>query len=147
MAGTKSSAVRIGIMSFSDGRKRVHDTLRPSIEQHQETLAKVLEQAGVAPVIADEIAWTPRLAVAGAKQLVAADVAAVVFNIPVFAFPNLAGLAATVLRKPVAIVSPGEANLPGMGGLLAAGGALRQMGITEERIWGPYDSDASRRRL
>ncbi len=143
----KTAPVRIGIMSFSDGRKRVHDSLQPAIERHQHTLTAVLEHTGVTPVVADRIAWTPRLAVAGAKQLVAADVAAVVFNIPVFAFPNLPGLAAAVLRRPVAIVSPGEADLPGMGGLLAAGGALRQMGVTEERIWGPYDSERSRRRL
>lgn len=139
--------VRIGIMSFSDGRKRVHDTLAETIGGHQEALAGLIRELGATPVLAEDIAWTPRLAVDGARQLIAADVSAVLFNIPVFAFPNLAGLAAARLQMPIAILSPGEANLPGMGGLLAAGGALRQIGVFEERIWGPYDSAATRRRV
>jgi L-fucose isomerase-like protein len=65
-----------------------------------------------------------RMAVQEAKRLVAQDVCAVIFNIPVFAFPNLSVIAADVLQKPIAVLSPGEPGLPGMGGMLAAGGAL-----------------------
>jgi len=141
------SEVKIGLLSFSDGRKRVHDGLRPAIERHEGAARQALEQVGATVVACEEPIWTPRMAVAQSKALVAADVAAVVFNIPVFAFPNLSAIAAAVLQKPVAIMSPGEPDLPGMGGLLAAGGALHQMGAFQERIWGPYDSARTRGRL
>ncbi|MGD2175834.1 MAG: hypothetical protein PVJ27_10565 [Candidatus Brocadiaceae bacterium] len=138
---------RIGLLSFSDGRKRVHKSLEAGIREHQDHLQAIIEQSGAAAAVAEEVAHSPRIAVREARKLLAADVAAVVFNIPVFAFPNFAALAARVLRKPVAILSPAQPDLPGMGGLLAAGGALHQMGIRHERIWGPYGSDATRRRL
>jgi L-fucose/D-arabinose isomerase len=139
--------VRIGVISFSDGRKRVHDGLAPEIAKHQDVLVAQIRELGAEVVQADEIVWTPRMAVQAAKKLTAADVAAVVFNIPAFSFPNFAALAATVLHKPVAILSPGEAGLPGMGGMLAAAGALRQIGLFEDRIWGAYDSASTRLQL
>ena len=134
-------APRIGLMSFSDGRKRVHDGLVDGIRRHEENIAKTLAELGSQPVVADEVSYRPRMAVAAAKQLVAADVAAVVFNIPVFAFPHLSVLAADVLKKPVAILSPGEAGLPGMGGLLASGGALEQ--IRKKGYADKFRSDAA----
>jgi len=139
--------VRIGLISFSDGRKRVHDGLTPAITKHQDALVAQIQSLGAQVVVADEIVWTPRLAVQAAKKLIAEDVAGVVFNIPAFSFPNFAALAATVLGKPVAILSPGESELPGMGGMLAAAGALRQIGLFEDRIWGPYDSPSTRLQL
>lgn len=139
--------MRIGVLSFSDGRKRVHEDLRERIENHERRLVEVLEGVGATVVAGPEPVWRPRMAVQQAKQLIAEDVASVVFNIPVFAFPNLSAIAAAVLEKPVAIVSPGEPGLPGMGGLLAAGGGLHQMGMFQERIWGPYDSPETRARL
>lgn len=139
--------VRIGLLSFSDGRKRVHESLRAGIEAHEKVLTREIERAGASPVIACEIIHSPRAAVREARRIASADVAGAVFSIPVFAFPNFAALAARVLGRPVAIMSPGEAGLPGMGGMLAAGGALHQMGIFQERIWGPFESEESRARL
>jgi L-fucose/D-arabinose isomerase len=147
MTTPQEPASRIALISFSDGRKRVHESLRAGIEKQQEHIAALIRETGAEPVIADEVVYTPRGAVREAKKLLAQDVAAAVFNIPVFAFPNLAAIAARVLGRPVAILSPGESTLPGMGGLLAAGGALHQMGIDHERIWGAYDSHETRQRL
>ena len=138
---------RIGLLSFSDGRQRVHEGLRAGIEAHQAKIKAALEAMGAEVVVAEEVIWRPRMAVAAAKAMRAADVSAAVFNIPVFAFPNLSVLAGDVLQAPLAILSPGEAKLPGMGGLLAAGGALEQAGMFQRRIWGPLDDPAVLRRL
>jgi L-fucose isomerase len=137
---------RIGLLSFSDGRKRVHDGLRPGIEAHQERLRRLIEEAG-AEAVAGEVVHTPRMAAAEAKALLGRDVAGVVFNLSVFAFPNFAAVAARLLGRPIALLSPAEPGLPGMGGMLAAGGGLRQMGVPHERIWAPYESEEARRRL
>lgn len=138
---------RIGLLSFSDGRKRVHEGLKAGIEAHQANIRAALEEIGAEVVLAGEVIYTPRMAVTQAKKLLGRDVAAVIFNIPVFAFPNLSVLAANVLQKPVAIASPGESHLPGMGGMLAAGGAIEQIGLQQQRIWGPLSEDKVQRQL
>ncbi|MFO7959279.1 MAG: L-fucose isomerase [Candidatus Brocadiia bacterium] len=147
MSAEARATARIGLMSFSDGRQRVHESLRPQIQEYQDRVEEMIRKAGAEPVVAEEIAWSPRRAVREAKRLLSQDIAAVVFNISVFSFPSFAALAARVLDKPVAILSAGEAGLPGMGGMLAAGGALHQMGMFEERIWGKFDSRDSQRKL
>jgi len=142
-----TTSTRIGLLSFSDGRKRVHEGLKPGILKQQKLIREAIQDMGATVVAGQEVVYMPRIAVREAKRVLAGDVAAVVFNIPVFAFPNLSVIAAGILQKPVAILSPGEPNLPGMGGLLAAGGAIEQIGIFQERIWGPLDREETRRRL
>ena len=147
MSAATGEGVRIGLLSFSDGRERVHQGLLPGIQAHQEQLRLLIEQAGAEAMVAEEVVHTPRTAVREAKRLLAGDVAGVVFNLSVFAFPNFAAIAARILGKPIALLSPAEPQLPGMGGMLAAGGALHQMGVLHERIWAPFDSAEAARRL
>ena len=142
-----SRQYRIGVMSFSDGRRRVHEGLKAGILEQEERIAQALASLGAEPVRASDVSFTPRMAVSAAREMLAGDAAGVVFNIPVFAFPNLSLLAADVLRKPLALLSPGDAGLPGMGGLLAAGGAAEQAGHHQVRIWGPVDRPEIRREL
>ncbi len=137
---------RIGLLSFSDGRLRVHEGLCAGIVEQQERLRGLIEEAG-AEAVAGQVVHTPRMAAREARALLAADVAGVVFNLSVFAFPNFAAIAARLLGRPIALLSPAEPGLPGMGGMLAAGGALHQMGVPHERIWAPYEGEEARRRL
>ncbi len=146
MNASTEGKTRIGLLSFSDGRPRVHEGLRPGIEAQQERLRALIDSAG-AEAVPGEVIHTPRMAAREAKKLLAADVAGVVFNLSVFAFPNFAAIAARLLERPIALLSPAEPGLPGMGGMLAAGGALHQMGVPHERIWAPYDGEEARRRL
>lgn len=81
------------------------------------------------------------------KKLLSTDLSSVIFNIPVFAFPNFAILAADILQKPIAIISPQEASLPGMGGMLASAAAIEQCGHKIERIWGQIQDSKVRRKL
>jgi L-fucose isomerase len=143
----KTPSTRLGLLSFSDGRHRVHEGLKPGILEKEKPIREAIEDMGATVVPGEDVIFTPRMAVREAKRLLGFDVAALVFNIPVFAFPNLSVLAAGILQKPVAILSPGEPDLPGMGGLLAAGGAIEQIGIFQKRIWGPLDGQTTRRRL
>lgn len=142
-----SPSTRIGLLSFSDGRKRVHEALKRGILEKEKRIREAVEDMGATVVAGEDVVYTPRMAVREAKRLLGGDVAGVIFNIPVFAFPNLSVIAAGILQKPVAILSPGEPNLPGMGGLLAAGGGIEQIGVFQQRIWGPLESEAIRERL
>jgi len=138
---------RIGIISFSDGRERVHNGLLGGILGHQQKIAAAVTELGADAIVADEVAFKPRIAVKEAKRLLSQDISAVILNIPVFAFPNLSVIAADVLNKPIAMLTPADSALPGMGGLLAAGGALEQSGHTAFKIWGSLNDPSIRREL
>ncbi|MBE7557899.1 L-fucose isomerase [bacterium] len=120
----------------------MHETLAETIVRHEAALRTAL---GRDPLLAAlpsvEIAHSSKLARQGAKALLAADAEAAVFNIPVFAFPNFAVIAARVLGLPVILSSPQEGKLPGLGGIMATHGALAQIGHPSLKIWGDPSHD------
>jgi L-fucose isomerase len=133
----KSRPYRTGLLSFSDGRYRVHKSLEQKIKLHAGVLAEAIDEDPLLePVEASEIAYSSRLARAIAKEMRKADVEAAVFNIPVFAFPNFSLISARVLGLPVMLSSPKDGSLPGLGGIMAAHGAMSQAGIDSCKIWG-----------
>ncbi len=129
--------IRLGLLSFSDGRDRVHATLEPDIAQHQRRIAALLSGTGEAEVVTgDGIVHSNDSARAEARRLAAQGLDAVVFNIPVFAFPNYVVLAARLVgRSPILLLGPHDPRYPGLTGLMAAGGALHQSDILHERLW------------
>jgi len=128
---------RVGLLAFSDGRLRVHKTLEDTIRRHAGVLADAINKDPLLSVIeADEIAHSSKIARRIAKQMRADDAEAAVFDIPVFAFPNFSLLAARVLGLPVLLSSPKDGKLPGLGGIMAAHGAMRQIGLKSMKLWG-----------
>jgi L-fucose isomerase len=91
----------IGILSFSDGRKRVHDGLAPYITDCEKRLVRIFEEdGGFKTVTGKEIIWNAELARTEADRLSAAQVDGIIFNVPVFAFPNYSLIAAMRGRGP-----------------------------------------------
>lgn len=136
MPRTKSP-FRVGLLSFSDGRQRVHESLAGTIRDHESTLAATIAQDPLLELVPpEEIIHSIRQAKAAAKRLRAAGAEALIFNIPVFAFPNYSLMAARLLEMPVILSSPKNAALPGLGGILAAHGAMTQIGLRTAKIWG-----------
>lgn len=128
---------RAGLMGFSDGRLRVHKTLEDTITRHLEALAESLHSDPLLRVYpAGEIACSAKLARQGAMNLRSRNAEAAVFAIPVFAFPNFSLIAARVLGLPALLSSPKDGKLPGLGGIMAAGGAMRQAGLPFQKLWG-----------
>ena len=85
---------------------------------------------------AREIATSSRIAREMAREARRAGIEVALFNIPVFAFPNYSLLAARLLDLPVAISSPKDGTLPGLGGIMAAHGAMRQIGLKSRNVLG-----------
>jgi L-fucose isomerase len=128
---------RVGLLSFSDGRLRVHESLAGVIERHETTLLDAVgRDPQLSAIPASEIIHSVAQARAAAKEMRAAGVEAVVFNIPVFAFPNYSLMAARLLEMPVLLNSPKDPALPGLGGIMAAHGAMTQIGIRAFKMWG-----------
>ena len=135
---------KVGILSFSDGRKRVHDGLKDYIKQCELKLFGALKEADDIDIfVAREIIWNAEVLRSCCDDLRQYNVDALVFNIPVFAFPNLVLLAAKQLNKPILVFSPENGKLPGLGGMLAAANMLEQNGIRCKRVWGNIESGES----
>ena len=140
--------INVTILSFSDGRKRVHDTLEPYIAEQAERLRASLESTGEIKVrVAGNIVWNNALAKSEAIACLAGYPDAVILNIPVFAFPNFAMIAASLLTSPCLAIAPVNGKLPGLGGLQAATNAIRQVGLKCDKVWGNIEEDATLQRV
>jgi L-fucose isomerase len=128
--------IRLGLLSFSDGRDRVHESLAPEIRKHEARIKRILEATGeIELVVADEIVHSAETARQQVRQLAAHYLDGMILNIAVFAFPNFVVLAAQEGPGPYLLLGPHDSRYPGLTGLLAAGGALNQSGIQHERLW------------
>jgi L-fucose isomerase len=140
--------IKLGLISFSDGRERVHASLAPDIRAYELKIKHILEQTGELQIeVAHEIAYTPEIARREAQRLADMHLDGTIFNIPVFAFPHYAVIAAQVGRGPYFLLGPQDPRYPGLGGLLGAAGALTQIGLVHERLWGDLDDESVARRI
>ncbi len=128
---------RVGIITFSDGREFVHRELLEMNRSFEDRLAKALENTGDVEVVrASEIAWKPSLAKKAAKELMKAEVEVTIFNYAIWCWPHLSIIASLYAPGPYLLYGEINPAYPGMVGLLAAAGALEQVGIVPERVWG-----------
>ncbi len=132
--------IRIGLLSFSDGRERVHKNLSPSIEKNADLIRERLEASGQIEVIpGDEIIWRHSQAREQAKLIAGKGVDGTILNVPVFAFPNLVRISGQFAQSPFLAYSPLFGGLPGLGGMLGASGAMEQVGRACEKVYGSLD--------
>jgi len=132
--------IRIGLLSFSDGRERVHKNLSPIIEETARQIRKKLEDTEKIKVISGkEIIWQHAQAREQARFVAAQGVDGTILNVPVFAFPNLVRIACQFAQAPFLAFSPLFGGLPGLGGMLGASNALEQVGIPCEKVYGSLD--------
>jgi L-fucose isomerase len=133
---------RVGLLTMSDGRKSVHADVESFASDAEDRLAKALETSGHHVVRAQELVWTNEAAVAEARRVAAARPDVTIFNIPVWAFPHFSMLAASETPGPLVLLSSLDPAYPGMVGLLAAGGALDQVGRVHARVCGDVGDPA-----
>jgi L-fucose isomerase len=131
---------RVGLLSLSDGRGRVHTGLVPVIEGYNDKLVAALEAGGDVEVVRGETPLNhPETARREAERLKQAGVQAVIFHQPVFGFPHFAAIAAQVLDPPFLVLSPREPNYPSLVGLLTIGASFAQLEIPHVRMWGDIE--------
>ena len=129
--------IRIGVLSFSDGRERIHQGLVPDIQANEDALVSALEATGEVEIIRGQaIVHNPEEARREAMRMVAEGASALVFHVSVFAFPNYMVIAANMARLPVLLFGLADPRYPGMGSLLATSASFDQVGVPHHRIWG-----------
>lgn len=128
---------RVRVLSFSDGRQRVHESLASAIDSHERSLRLAIEKDRLlANIQGSEAIHSAAQAKRAASEARAVGLDVAVFNIPVFAFPNFSLIAARLLDLPVLLCSPKDPALPGLGGIMAAHGAMAQIGLKSVKLWG-----------
>ena len=137
----------VGLMTVSDGRRAVHDGIAGFALGVEDRIARALGEQGHAVVRAESLVWTNELAVSEARRLADARPDLTIISIPVWAFPHFTMLAARETHGPLLLFSTVDPQYPGMVGMLAAGGALDQIGRVHGRAWGEIDDPAVRARV
>lgn len=139
---------RVGILTFSDGRESVYHEVEPINRQFQERLAQALQASGeVDPVVGREIIWTAELARNEAARLAHEGCEATIFNFAVWSFPHLAVIASQFAPGPFLLFSNINPRYPGMVGMLAAAGALDQIGVMHGRLFGDIRNEVVLRKV
>ncbi|QIN79561.1 fucose isomerase [Rubrobacter marinus] len=138
---------KVAILTMSDGRDFVHKDLIGFARGVEGNIAAALEGAGHEVVRSEELVWTNRLAVSEARRMADARPDLTIFNIPVWAFPHFSMLAARETPGPLLLFSNIDPQYPGMVGMLAAAGALDQIGRTYARAYGDVSDPEVLRRV
>jgi len=131
--------IRVGILTFSDGRDYIHKDLEPLNRRYQQGLAATLEQAGVEVVQGEEIIWNQRVAQAEGRRLAQAGCDLTICNYAIWCYPHLTAVATAFAPGPYLLFCNVHPSEPGMVGMLAAAGTLAQVGRPHTRVWGKIE--------
>lgn len=129
--------IKVGILTFSDGRKYIHDTLVELNQKYQDRLVDALQSTGFIDVVSGrEIIWNPEGARSEGSWLRENGVDMTIFNYAIWAFPHLSAIAATFAPGPYLLFSNLHPSEPGMVAMLSSAGTMDQLGLTYTRVWG-----------
>lgn len=129
--------VKVGILTFSDGRKYIHETLVNLNQEYQNRLAAALEATGeVEAIQGQEIIWTPEGAKRESQRLRDLGAEMTIFNYAIWAFPNLSAIATSFAPGPYLLFCNLHPSEPGMVAMLSSAGSMDQLGLTYRRVWG-----------
>jgi L-fucose isomerase len=135
---------KVGILTFSDGRKYIHDTLVELNLRYQDRLARALEATGLVEVVPGrEIIWNSEGARNEGRYLQQAGVDMTILNYAIWAFPNLTAIATTFAPGPYLLFCNLHPSEPGMVAMLSSAGAMDQLGLTYSRVWGDIQEPAT----
>lgn len=138
---------RIAVMTVSDGRESVHREVGPFGLDVQHRVVAALQARGHDVVAAPDAVCSNDGAVTTSRRLADTRPDLTLVNIPVWAFPHFTVLAASQTPGPLALFSTVDPKYPGMVGMLAAAGALDQLGRLHGRAWGDVEEPAVAARL
>ena len=137
---------KVGVLTFSDGRRYAHEPQVAENMAFQERLARAL-RAGGHEVVSGDIVWTNELAKRDGERLAREGVEATIFNYAVWAFPQFTVMASRFAPGPYLLFGQVNPSKPGMVAVLAAAGALDQIGVRYDRVFGEIEDRQVFRRV
>jgi len=134
--------IKVGILTFSDGREFVHRDLVDINKKFEGKLKERLEATEEIEVITgSEIVWKPSIAKREALKLRNEGAEVTIFNYAVWAFPHFTVIAGKFAPQPFLLFGNVNPKYPGMVGMLAAAGSLDHDGTFSKRVWGDIEND------
>ena len=133
--------IKVGILTFGDGRPFLQESLKPVNEKFLKALAGRLEGDGFEVIPGSEVIWSNEIAAREGKRMTALGVHAVVFNFSVWAWPQFARVAAQFCPQPILMYADINPEYPGLVGMLANAGSLDQVGIPFYKTFGDIGDD------
>ncbi|MBL1150510.1 MAG: hypothetical protein HND42_09910 [Armatimonadetes bacterium] len=137
--------MKVGIITFTDGRKRVAEMLERQCFDFQERVANWLRANGHEPVGGESISWNYRTAIDNAQRMIEKECDAVILNFCVWAYPDFVAQSARDLHAAdISICFLGNINpgFPGWVAFFASSGTLNEIGIPFGRVLGDLDDEA-----
>ncbi len=130
--------MKIGILTFGDGRKRVTELATPDCMKFQKNLQKYLESLGHDVVPGNAVVWNHSTVARQCERLNNAGVDAVVFNFVIWSYPDLTAQAAIRFDKSIPIMMYGVLNpsYPGWVAYFASAGSMGEIGRPFSRALG-----------
>ena len=113
----------VGILSFSDGRDFVHDTVKSFLAGVEARIVAACEESGYDVIRGTEPITSNEIAVREGRRLATLRPDLTLFNYPVWAFPHFTVHAARATVGPLLLFSNIDPTYPGMVAMLAAGGS------------------------
>jgi L-fucose isomerase len=129
--------IKVGILTFSDGRKYLHEELLETNRRYQKRLADALNSTGHIEVVqGKEIVWNQKVAQKEGHRLLESGCDLTIFNYAIWCYPHLSAVAANFAPGPYLLFCNLHPSEPGMVGMLAAAGTMDQIGRPYSRVWG-----------
>lgn len=129
--------IKVGLLTFSDGREYIHNDLLPVNRRYQDELKQALESTGDIEVIdGREIIGSNVTAKAEAIRLKEVGAELTIFNYAIWCYPHFTAIASNFAPGPFLLFCNLHPSECGMVGMLAAAGTLDQLNLPYERVWG-----------
>jgi len=135
---------RVGLLTLSDARSKVHNSLLTVVEDYNDRLVSALEATGEVEVVPGSAPVnSPDAARQEATRLLYAGVTGTIFHQPIFGFPSYGVIVAQILPPPFLILAPRDPDYPSFNGLIALGAAFAQLEIPHARVWGDIQDEGT----
>lgn len=134
--------IKVGILTFSDGRKYIHEDLLATNLRYQNRLAAALQKQGIEVVAGQQIVWNSAVAQQEGRRLTESGCDLTIFNYAIWCYPHLSAMAAKFAPGPYLLFCNIHPSEPGMVGMMAAAGTMAQLGQPHTRIWGDIEDAA-----
>lgn len=138
----------VGILTMSDGREYLHQEYEELNFQKQREIAEALESTGDFEVyLGRRIIHTNTEAKKEAQYIAQKGAEVTIFNYTIWCYPQFTAVAQNFAPAPYLLFSNLHPSECGMVGMLAAAGALDQLGIKHSRLWGSIHEEAVLKRM
>jgi L-fucose isomerase and related proteins len=131
--------MRIGVVTFTDGRKRVAEALWEDCLRFQQRLVEWLKSEGHEVVADDVVVWNWETAKKQGGRMKETNCDAVIFNFCVWSYPDFTVQCAQQFDAPILFLGNINPGYPGWVAFFASAGALDEIGRPFGRALGDID--------